>query len=218
MQRKKPGYEKKKRNTGYREPKPIIYIAGEGTHNKTEYSYFRSFISDRYCVQFVQEGYSNPVGIVRKLRNKINDRNGLEFKIERDKAFCLVDTDCDRTKNGRIEEAGREAGKDSKTPISILTSNPCFEIWFILHDRYTDRKYNSSSEVVSDLRRIRGWEDYTKSDTDTYRKTIDKVDTAIKNAKKLEMKHTEDGIKLQTVEAMPSSEVYRLVELLLGRG
>lgn len=215
MERKKPGYERKKRNTGHREPKPIIYIAGEGTLNKTESSYFLSFVSDRYCVQFVQEGYSDPKGIVRKLKSKINDKRGLEFKTERDKAFCLIDTDCDRKKNSRIEDALYEAGKDKALPISILTSNPCFEIWFILHERYTDKKYNSSSEVIVDLRRIKGWEDYEKSDTDTYRKTISKVETAIKNARKLERKHIEDGIKPQTVEFMPSSDVYKLVELLL---
>lgn len=165
MERRKPGYERKKRNTGQREPKPIIYIAGEGNVNKTESSYFLSFVSDRYCIQFVQEGYSDPKGIVRKLKNKINDKRGLEFKAGRDKAFCLIDTDCDRKKNNKIEEAVLEAVRDKAAPVSIITSNPCFEIWFILHERYTtERKYNSSIEVINELKRIKGWEDYEKSD------------------------------------------------------
>ncbi len=217
MSYKKPGYEKKKRNSAHREPKPVIYIAGEGLVNKTESSYFLSFAGDRYCVQFVQEGYSDPKGIVRKLKNKINDKRGLEFKVGRDMAFCLIDTDCDRAKNSRIKEAAAEGRRDRKTPITILTSNPCFEIWFILHERYTERRYNASSEVVSDLKRIKGWVDYAKSDTDTYRKTIRNVDTAIKNGKALEKKHLADGLKPQTVDFMPSSEVYKLVELMLNR-
>ena len=210
MERKKPGYERKKRNAGKREPKPIIYIVGEGNTNKTESSYFLSFVSDRYCIQFVQEGHSDPKGIVKKLKSKINDKHGLEFKAERDKAFCLIDTDCDIKKNIKIEEAVIEAGRDKASPISILTSNPCFEIWFILHDRYTERKYNSSGEVINELRKIKGWEDYEKSDTGTYQKTIKNVNTAIKNAKRLEKKHIEDCIKPQTVEFMPSSEVISL--------
>ncbi len=215
MQRKKAGYERKKRNTGHREPRPVIYIAGEGNVNKTESLYFQSFKTSRYCVQFVQEGYSNPKGIVRKLKSKINDKRGIEFNAQSDRAFCLIDTDCDNTKNGRIEEALREAEKDRKIPIEIITSNPCFEIWFILHERYTAKKYNSSSEVVSDLRKIKGWESYNKGDTDTYRKTIKNVQKAIRNARKLETKHLEEGIKPHTVEFMPSSGIYKLVEILL---
>ena len=53
---------------------------------------------------------------------------------------------------------------------------------------------------MSDLRRIKGWENYSKSDADTYRKTISKVDKAIQNARKLEKKHIEEGLKPQTVE------------------
>lgn len=215
MNRKKPGYEKKMRYTGHRKPKPVIFIAGEGINNKTESQYFLSFSSENYCVQFVQESHSDPKGIVKKLKNKINDKRGLEFDAQIDKAFCLIDTDCDKAKNIRIEEAVFEAGKDKKTPIGIITSNPCFEIWFILHERYTERKYNSSQDVITDLRRIKGWEDYKKSDKDTFYKTIRKIDNAIKNARSLERKHLEDGIKMQSVEFMPSSEVYKVVELLL---
>ena len=215
MQKKKPGYDKKVRYSGHREPKPVIYIAGEGLVNKTESAYFSAFKTDNYCVQFIQEGYSDPKGIVRKLKSKINDKNGLKFRPGIDKAFCLVDTDTASSKDSRIREAVVEAEKDKNAPILVLTSNPCFEIWFMLHERYTEKKYNSSSEVVNDLRKIRGWENYSKSDTDTYRKTISKVAVAVQNAKKLEERHLEEGLKPQTVEFMPSSEVYRLVELLL---
>ena len=69
---------------------------------------------------------------------------------------------------------------------------------------------------MSDLRRIKGWENYSKSDADTYRKTISKVDKAIQNARKLEKKHIEEGLKPQTVEFMPSSEVYTLVGFFLN--
>ena len=127
MQRKKPGYERKVRNSAHREPRPVIYITGEGLVNRTESAYFSDFRSDKYCIQFVQEGYSDPKGIIRKLKNKINDKHGLEFRPGTDRAFCLVDTDTDSSKNARIREAVLEAEKDRKPPITVLTSNPCFE-------------------------------------------------------------------------------------------
>ena len=63
-----------------------------------------------------------------------------------------------------------------------------------------------------------GFEDYEKSDVDTYKKTIAYVGNAITNAKRLEEKHIKDGLKPQTVEFMPSTEIYRIVELLLQNG
>ena len=217
MQRKRPGYEQKARYSKERRPKPIIYIAGKGKVNKTEAAYFGSFSSDKYCIQFVQEGYSDPKGIVKKLKAKINDKRGIEFDLINDRAFCLIDTDCNKAKDEKIQQAIAEAMKDRKAPINILTSNPCFEIWFILHERYTERKYNTSAEVIDDLKRIREWKDYEKSDTDIHKKTIGNIDKAIWNAKKLEAKHISDGLKPQSVEFMPSTEIYKLAELLISR-
>ncbi len=129
----------------------------------------------------------------------------------------MIDTDCNKAKDEKIQQTIAEAMKDRKAPINILTSNPCFEIWFILHERYTERKYNTSAEVIDDLKRIREWKDYEKSDTDTHKKTIGNIDKAIWNAKKLEAKHISDGLKPQSVEFMPSTEIYKLAELLISR-
>ena len=219
MKKKKISYERKVRNSGLREPRPIVYIVGEGKRNKTEALYFESFKSNKYCVKFVQESYSNPQGIVKKLRKKLNDKNDIKFNCDRDMAYCLIDTDCNPSKNREIQLALIEARKDKKTPIIILTSNPCFEIWFILHERYTEKQYNKSLEVLDDLKKLNaGFEDYEKSDVDTYKKTIAYVGNAITNAKRLEEKHIKDGLKPQTVEFMPSTEIYRIVELLLQNG
>ena len=214
MQKKKAIIERKIRYSGKLEPKPIVYIAGEGKNNKTEANYFEAFKSNKYCVKFIQEGHSDPKGIVKKLKNKIKDKHDIMFRTGIDMAFCLIDTDCDHSKDIKIKEALDEAKNDQKAAVQILTSNPCFEIWFILHERFTSRKYNSSLEVIQELRRIDGWKNYEKSDSSTFQRIAGKTSFAIDNAKKLERQHIKDGLKPQSVSFMPSSEVYKLVEIL----
>lgn len=83
--------------------------------------------------------------------------------------------------------------------IHLVISNPCFEIWYLLHKRYSTKKYDESEQVISELKNYQGWDNYSKSDNDTYEKTILDVDKAIKNAKRLEKEHIGCGLLPQTV-------------------
>lgn len=35
--------------------------------------------------------------------------------------------------------------------ISVFLSNPCFEIWYLLHFRYSTKLYGSNEEVIKEL-------------------------------------------------------------------
>ena len=73
---------------------------------------------------------------------------------------------------------------------NVISSDPCFEIWLLLHFTYTTKIYSShhkksaSSFVSDELRKY--IDNYSKSDKSTFEKTILMLDFAIKNAEKLE--------------------------------
>ena len=53
---------------------------------------------------------------------------------------------------------------------------------------------------------------YRKNDSDIYKRTQDKIATAIDNAKKVKKKHEEGEIKLISRESNPSTYVFELIE------
>ena len=126
---RKPG-----RRTPSREPKPVILIVCEG--QKTEPQYLEGF--KRAC--------HNP-----RVEIKISDRHGVprtlveiakHLKAEREKAakqyedeniaydsvWCVFDID----EHPNVPDA-RQMARDNEIEVAI--SNPCFELWLLLHFR-----------------------------------------------------------------------------------
>ena len=64
--------------------------------------------------------------------------------------YCVFDTDTDPIKQREIDEAIRQAGHSN---VEIVLSNPCFEVWFILHFGYTSKQFQSNEEVLRELRK-----------------------------------------------------------------
>ena len=67
-----------------------------------------------------------------------------------DLVYCVFDTDTDPIKQREIDEAIRQAGRSN---VEIVLSNPCFEVWFILHFGYTSKQFQSNEEVLRELRK-----------------------------------------------------------------
>ena len=40
--------------------------------------------------------------------------------------------------------------------IHLVISNPCFGIWYLLHKRYSTKKYDESEQVISELKNYSG--------------------------------------------------------------
>ena len=96
-----------------------------------------------------------------------------------DQVWCVFDVD--RNTNENIEKAKRKA-QDAN--ITLCLSNPCFEVWYILHFHYFDQRI-SSSDLQSKLEdRI---PDYDKV-KDYFDILISKREIAIKYAIKLNKK------------------------------
>ncbi len=208
MTRKNNDYHHRSAKSGSRKRKRIILIADEG-HNMTESKYLKSFDDVSFTLRFVSDRSTDPVNLMNSLVNKAKE---LELSEEYgDMAFCLIDADVNPNKDSQVRQADKIAAK-SKTA-SLIVSNPCFEIWFLCHHGCSSHQYYSSEEVVSALKKI--YPDYSKNDERMYSRTIDKVQVAIENSKRLEQEAISSGKALHTYQFQPSTEAYKVVKELL---
>ena len=204
--RKKAGYQSKVRNSSLRRRKSVLLLATEGK-NKTETQYFKSIPNDDYVIRFAPGNYTDPVNMLRALKSEYSE---LELDAQMgDVAFCLVDSDIDPVKNMQIERADAQSEKN----ISIVVSNPCFEVWYLCHYSSSSRQYGSSNDVVKALRQY--IPEYKKEMAGMWEIIGNKTETAIRNAKTLEQQCFERGNTWHTVDFSPSTEVYKIIELLI---
>lgn len=124
-----------------------------------------------------------------------------------DIAYLVFDTDIDTNKNKIIKEATKLA-LDNK--INVITSNPSIELWFLLHHEYTTASM-TNNEVIKKLKKY--IPKYEKI-YNIYLEINQNVFKAIERAKKLEKYQLNNNIKIGSVEANPSTEVYKIVEEL----
>ena len=92
-----------------------------------------------------------------------------------------------------------------------IVSVPCVELWFLLHYEYSTAVINSN-DVIERLKKY--YPKYEKN-CNIYSEIKDRVDIAIKNSKKLERYQKQNNKKLQSVDANPYTEMYKLVEELM---
>ena len=128
-----------------------------------------------------------------------------------DVAYCIFDTDVDPNKNKIIEEAIQLANKNN---IKIITSSPCFELWFLLHYDYTTA--NMDSEKV--IKRLKEYYPKYEKNINIYPDIIKEIDLAIDRAKKIEKYQIDINRRIGTVEANPNTAVYKIVEYLMKKG
>ncbi len=140
-------FSKKKRNKITRVQKPMILIIAEG-NNMTESKYFKSFQDQHagYNIKVLIPGHiTDPKGMQSKILSYWNE---YEMDVSKgDAAFIVLDLDCDSEKGKLIRKLAKENGN-----ARFIVSNPCFEVWFLLHFRYSTHSYLSSAETIKDLR------------------------------------------------------------------
>ena len=198
--------KQKKRGQVSRSRAKLILIGAEG-RNKTEKIYFNELFRNRndYRVRFTSSTETDPVGIVEATARFVKSED-LDFK-NGDLAFCAVDTDTDLSKQDQIDRAVRLAEKNN---IELLLSNPCFEVWFLQHFRYSTKSYMSNDEV---LRELAGYiPDYKKS-SNVYGLIESSQEQAIKHAKQLESHHANLGKKKGSMTCNPSTDAYKVLEV-----
>lgn len=195
--------KQRNRNTKQRKSKTIIAIGCEGK-NKTETIYFKNFSSRNCIIKFSTGNSTDPVGMANDLINFIKKE---DIKCEYgDKIFLLIDTDINQNKDVQIREAKKRC---EKYGIEMITSTPTFEFWYILHFSYTTKIYKDSQQVKNDIKsKI---ENYSES-FDIYPFIKDNTNEAVKNAKLIEKNHINNGKLIDSEDANPHTNVYRVIE------
>ena len=135
---------------------------------------------------------------VHARRNQRSRRADRDF----DEIWCVFDTDEHKKLAQAIEEA-RQSG------IEVAVSNPCIELWFVLHarDQTAHIHRHDVQSLSKDLRLTDG-----KRIADTARETlVVGFEAAKQRARALDVRHARNG---SPVRSNPSTDVWRLVDRL----
>ena len=182
--------------TSKREPSPtmrmrkIALVICEG---ETEVCY----------INLLKTWYKSPIRIVShiegtKITPSLVEKRTKELKISQmDKVYTFLMYDMDvQAINEKLQRCKAE----------MLLSNPCFEIWLLLHSKDHKVAINSDALIKELKKSAPVWKNYTKSVfTDTQKAFLNKnTNDAVARAKVLH--------EFQN----PSTGIYKLVEMLQG--
>ena len=194
------GYSSRK--SGNRKEFKTLVIVSEG---ETERVYFRGYKQRKSGLYIIipNSTETDPVNLVNlALRQIVKYDLDLE---NGDQVWCVFDAD--RNTNENIQRALARA--DDK--VKLCLSNPCFELWYLLHFGYFDGRISTGDMQNKIETHIRGY-DKVK---DYFGVLLSKRDAAVRNSKKLVQKHEESGTQLLSIESNPSTNVFDLVEYIL---
>lgn len=197
--------KQERRGKRKRQQRRIILIGCEG-HNRTERIYFHRFNSQqkKYRIHFSSGNYTDPLNIVSTLKS---ESCKLEL-LQGDEVFAVIDLDNYAVKEKQLSQA-KTLAKQAK--IKIITSNPCFEAWFLAHFVYTTKCFTSSKKLLKELKKY--IPNYCKNQ-DYFDILVSKTSFAIENCKKIEDEHKKAKNK-SIFSRNPSSLVYKIVEKIL---
>lgn len=186
-------FRPRERRSGIRDPKLII-IATEGSH--TEPKYFNDMASPRYFYNprihvevLEREGTASAPEHVMKMLDQFCERYYYEEGL--DELWLVVDTD--RWGDKKLASIGRKCYQKG---YEMAVSNPCFELWLLLHLRslneYPDetldefqenRKTGSRTRLEEELVNLLG--EFSKSSLKTEH-FLPNVEDAIRRARALD--------------------------------
>lgn len=128
--------------------KSIIVFGFEGKNNKTESNYFSHFKpkNDDYILKMFSCGVTDPANMIKSAKAK---RKDLDYNPKEDLTFLFVDCDCDMKKSNLIDELQKKQGKD----LTLIKSNPSFEVWFLNHFCNTTREFKNYNELEELLKK-----------------------------------------------------------------
>ena len=189
-----------------KQPKNTILIAVEGS-NKTEKLYFNNFNhrDNNYILKIAKGNTTDPLNMVKSLICEI-EKLGIDINLG-DKVYCVFDTDTNKRKNSQILEAKVLAASKG---IEIITSSPCFEEWILCHFEKSTAFLNNKDAFNNVCSYI---QNYSKN-MDIYPLIKNLTGKAIKNAKYKEKFQIDRGNKIDSVDANPSTTIYKIVEYL----
>ena len=188
---------KRKRN-------PILLLVLEG-RNKTERKYFSHYqVRERnYKLVIKDSGATDVMGMARRATNLYK-----EYQMDAalgDRAFCLIDMDLREDKYNAYLKA-----RQTYHTITLIVSNPCFEVWLLYHFTENPRAESSSQAVKEQMKKY--VPEYNES-MDVYAQydLKEKYMVAINRSEKKNALYEE---KRTIVDRNPYTEVQKLICIL----
>ncbi|MCU8007109.1 RloB family protein [Shewanella sp. SM87] len=130
----------------------------------------------------------SPLNIVEHAQKRFDEEEE-SCKPDFDQVFCVFDRDDHASFFNAIKKIDMVNNKLKKKVFIAIPSDPCFEIWLILHFRFTTKLYEKSGRksaanlVVDDLKKL--LPDYEKNALSAFRNTPQSINKALDNAKRL---------------------------------
>ena len=190
---------KKHRRTapGLKEQRTVVRVLAEG--KVTERQYLNAIGGHDVQLEFGDTDGFTPMALVKKARPETRaNRRADDF----DEIWCVFDCDEHPDINRAIHEA-------RQSDIRTAMSNPCFELWLVLHveDQWAHIHHHAVQRRCSDLRLTDG----KKIADDGIVRLRDGYDAAKQRSQALDRMHEQGGAPKGS---NPSSGVWRLVDRL----
>lgn len=177
------------------EPKRKFFIACEG--KKTEYQYLRGICENRIqlqinplieivLVEHDDSTSSNPSKLLEQVKEDVKKSDSYSKDI--DKVCLIVDRD---RKSFKLRQYNEVVTKSEEENYSLFVSNPCFELWLLLHysdlkeyrkQELLENKKNGSRSFVSACLKDKLKGSYSKSNLNFNRDFMNNIDIAVKNS------------------------------------
>lgn len=197
------------RISGTRKLEKVVAIIGEGI---TEYFYFNDFKESEVNVLrgcFIVKPDKPQHSDFRRILAKAE----VLLKKGYDKVFCVIDMDYILSSKSLINEFNSLKRKyTNESKLCFIESNPCFELWFLLHFKYSTRQFENEIELVRELKKEKLMAGYEKtfkyfSSNNIYENLKSKLENAILNSELLD----DDKVNYNS----SYSQVYRIFKELI---
>jgi hypothetical protein len=202
-----------RRSAGYPVRRRIL-IVGEG--KETEPNYFRAFAKEHgarcgFCLVVKGAGGYSPEHCINRALQELKSakHRGQGY----DEVWCVFDVES----VAKAASLAKALAAARKSGIRTCLSNPSFEVWLIAHFERTSKSFIDAGAAEQHLdghwHKACG-QPYDKADSRVYERVRAFTETAITNAREV---HVTDHGRRSVEKCNSSTEVYRLVSLLLAR-
>lgn len=200
---KRPNRGAPRRVPGQRNPRRVIRVLTEGAVTEPAYLVQWGRRSHNTHIDFAESGMA-PLSLVQHAREhqRTNERRGSKGRGDFDEIWCIFDVDEHPNLNQAITEA-RQSG------IQVALSNPCFELWLILHhqDQTAPIDRHRAQRLASDL----GITNSKRLNPRSIDALLAGYADARGRARALRMRHAANDSR---PDANPSSNAWELIERL----
>lgn len=189
------------RAQGVREPKGRFVVVTEGQATEPEYlKQLESSVNALVTIRPVAPNL-DPMGLAREAVEALRTAKKLRAIEKGDEFWCMLDVDNFGAQIARAVALANEGG------VSVVVSNPCFEVWLLGHFTFSSAQRSPSDMADAVGAHIKGYGSRNKHLPDGLLMPL--YPTARKNALLLDKHHESAG---NSVGSSPSTDVYRLVD------